>query len=79
MNWRAAAGDVTPGDTPGLPLTISVAGSYRLTNNLVQPDAATKVLLVTANNVTIDLGGFEISGPFTCPGTPPATAARCAT
>jgi hypothetical protein len=72
---RAAAGDVTPGDAPGLPVTLSVPGSYRLTSNLVQPDAATKVLLVTANNVTIDLGGFEISGPFTCPGTPANCAA----
>src|SRR5262249_45734981 len=49
--------------------------SYRLTGNLVQPDAATRVLQVTANDVTIDLGGFEISGPFTCPGTPASCAA----
>jgi hypothetical protein len=71
---RAAAGNVTPGDLPGLPVTISLAGSYRLTSNLVQPDAATRILAVTANNVSIDLGGFELSGPFNCPGTPASCA-----
>ncbi len=27
---RALAGNVTPGDTPGFPVTISLSGSYRL-------------------------------------------------
>ena len=28
---RALAGGVTPGDTPGFPVTVSQSGSYRLT------------------------------------------------
>ena len=34
------AGNVTPGDTPGFPATISVPGSYRLASNLTVPTAA---------------------------------------
>lgn len=63
------------GDTPGYPVTVSQPGSYRLTSNLVQTLASTVVLSVNANDVSIDLGGFEISGPFTCPGNPASCAA----
>lgn len=63
------------GDTPGYPVTLSQPGSYRLTGNLAQVDAATTVLRATANDVSIDLGGFEISGPFSCPGNPANCAA----
>lgn len=64
----ALAGGVTPGDTPGFPVTISVSGSYRLSGNLVVPDANTTAIEVTANNVTIDLNGFSIIGPTVCGG-----------
>lgn len=64
-----------PGDTPGYPVTLGQPGSYRLTGNLVQPDAATSVISVTANDVSIYLGGFEVSGPFSCPGNPANCAA----
>jgi len=33
---KAKAGAVTAGDTPGFPVTISAAGSYRLTGDLDQ-------------------------------------------
>jgi hypothetical protein len=62
----ALAGGVTPGDTPGFPVTISVPGSYRLSGNLVVPDANTTAILITADNVTIDLNGFSIIGPNVC-------------
>ena len=52
------------GDTVGYPVTLSQPGSYRLTSNLVQPNAATSVINALANDIAIDLGGFEISGPF---------------
>ena len=42
INQAAAlAGNVTPGDTPGFPVVISVSGSYRLSGNLTVPDANT--------------------------------------
>lgn len=65
---RAMAGNVTPGDTPGFPVTISATGSYRLSGNLVVPDANTTAIFVTSNAdaVTIDLNGFSILGPVTC-------------
>jgi hypothetical protein len=60
---RALAGGVSPGDTAGFPVTISQAGSYRLTGNLTVPDANTTAISVAADNVTIDLNGFSILGP----------------
>ena len=60
---RASAGGVSPGDTAGFPVTISQAGSYRLTGNLTVPDANTTAICVTASNVTVDLNGFSILGP----------------
>lgn len=67
---QALAGNVTPGDTPGFPITISVPGSYRLSGNLTVPDANTDALSITVDNVTIDLNGFSILGPSVCTGTP---------
>ena len=67
---RALAGNVTPGDAPGFPVTISVPGSYRLSGNLMVPDAHTSAISITADHVTIDLNGFSIIGPTVCTGRP---------
>jgi len=67
---RAMAGHVTPGDTPGFPIVISVTGSYRLSGNLTVPDRLTTAIHVTADNVTIDLNGFSINGPTVCTSNP---------
>ena len=53
------AGGITPGDTAGFPATLSRPGRYKLTSNLVVPSGADGIIL-TANNVTIDLNGFTI-------------------
>lgn len=60
---RALAGSVTPGDAPGFPVTISRAGSYRLSGNLAVTNSDTTAVEITANNVTLDLNGFTIEGP----------------
>lgn len=65
---NALAGSVTPGDTPGFPVTISQSGSYKLSSNLVISDPNGTVILITADNVTIDLNGFSIIGPSVCNG-----------
>jgi len=62
---KALAGNVTPGDGPGFPVTLSVPGSYKLTGNLVVP-ANLSGVVVTAAGVTLDLNGFSISGPISC-------------
>jgi hypothetical protein len=67
---RAMAGNVTPGDAPGFPVTISVPGSYRLSGNLTVPDSLTTGIHVTADFVTVDLNGFGIIGPVTCTPNP---------
>src|ERR1700729_54043 len=63
---HALAGNVTPGDAPGFPITISQPGSYKLAGNLTIGDKDTGAIEITANDVTIDLGGFSITGPITC-------------
>lgn len=54
------------GDTMGFPVTISTAGSYRLTSNLDQPAPTTDVIVVDASDVRIDLNGFSIVGTNSC-------------
>lgn len=71
---KALAGNVTPGDTPGFPVTISRSGSYRLSGNLTVPNENTAAIQITADNVTLDLNGFAILGATVCsvpPTTPP--------
>lgn len=63
---KALAGGVTAADTPGFPVTIDAAGSYRLTGNLQVPNEEVHGLQVLADNVTIDLNGFSIQGTTTC-------------
>jgi len=65
-----ATGDITSGDTPGFPVTISQPGSYRLSGNLTVPDANTTAIEITSSFVTLDLNGFSILGPTVCTGTP---------
>jgi hypothetical protein len=62
----ALTGNVTPGDAPGFPVTISRSGSYRLGSNLILPNAITSGIQITAPNVTLDLNGFSIIGPGVC-------------
>ena len=59
---RALAGNVTPGDAAGFPVTISQAGSYRLSGNLTVPSGQSGIE-ISASNVTIDLNGFNITTP----------------
>jgi hypothetical protein len=59
---KAMAGNVTPGDTPGFPVTLSQPGSYRLAGNLRVPEGVHGVV-IGARNVTLDLNGFTLSGP----------------
>ena len=65
---KALAGSVTPGDAAGYPITISQPGSYKLMSNLVVP-TGTNGIVVTAEDVTIDLNGFSIRGPILCTGS----------
>lgn len=58
---RALAGNVTPGDAPGFPVTLSVPGSYRLSGNLTAP-ANTDGIVIAADFVTLDLNGFTLTG-----------------
>ena len=64
---NAAAGGVTNGDAPGFPVTLSEPGSYRLESNLTVLDASTTAIEITADDVTVDLNGFVVSGPNVCP------------
>ena len=63
---HALAGNITPGDAPGFPVTITQSGSYRLSGNLIVPDANTTAIQITAERVTLDMNGFGIIGPVVC-------------
>lgn len=62
---QALAGNVTPGDAPGYPVTISVPGHYVLKGNLQVP-STTGGIHATVGGVTLDLNGFTVGGPGTC-------------
>ena len=66
---RALAGGVTPGDTPGFPVTLDSAGSYVLTGPLIVSDPDTDCIEVTAERTSIDLAGFALRGPVNCSGS----------
>ncbi len=55
------AGGITPGDTPGFPVTISLSGTYRLASNLAVTSEVNGIE-VRANEVTIDMGGHTLAG-----------------
>ena len=63
-----------PGDAPGYPVEVTVAGSYALTSDLdVSSEPAptsTTAISVSSPNVDLDLGGFALRGPVTCSGQP---------
>jgi hypothetical protein len=57
-------------DTANFPVTIDgkAGKSYRLTSDLVVPDENTTAIRISADDVSIDLAGFEILGPMVCSG-----------
>jgi len=56
----------------GFPILICHSGSYRLAGNLDVTAVNTGAIDITADNVTLDLNGFAVSGPAVCtPGTYP--------
>jgi hypothetical protein len=58
---KANAGNVTPGDAAGFPVTLSLPGSYEFAGNL-QPPANKAGIRIASNDVTIDLNGFRLRG-----------------
>ncbi len=58
------------GDSAGFPVTLALAGSYRLTSSLTVPDAITTAIEMTASDITLDLNGFKIGGPTVSSGDP---------
>lgn len=58
---KAKAGNITPGDRPGFPVSLTRPGSYQLAGNLTV-SADRNGISVTAHDVTVDLNGFRIYG-----------------
>jgi hypothetical protein len=61
----------------GWPYVISQPGHYKLTGNLVVPQAMGGIK-ITAPDVTLDLNGFTISGPNVCTRNASTFAVNCA-
>jgi len=69
------AGEVRLLKQPGaFPLVIATSGSYRLRGDIVVPDANVTAISITADDVTLDLNGYTISGPTVCSGSPVSCA-----
>jgi hypothetical protein len=62
---KALAGNVTSGDAPGYPVTLSQPGAYKLTSDLVVPEWS-KGVVIAAAFVTLDLNGFSIRSTNHC-------------
>lgn len=77
INPSCVAGGCFPGDTAGFPVQITNPGSYRLTGSLTLPNADTTGIRILADDVSIDLNGFAITGPTTCSGDPSEGARSC--
>ena len=68
INQTCALTGCFSGDAAGFPVTLSETGSYRLTGVLTLSDSDETGILVTADDVSIDLNGFGIQGPNQCTG-----------
>ncbi|WP_147375952.1 right-handed parallel beta-helix repeat-containing protein [Noviherbaspirillum cavernae] len=73
---------MTPIDPANMPVvasrfmvTITEPGTYRLSGNLIVPDADTTAIEINADNVIIDLGGYAIAGPVSCSPPPVSCSA----
>ena len=63
---KVFAGNVTPGDVPGFPVSINQPGSYRLASNLTVPGGLNGIE-INVDGVNLDLNGFAIIGPGVFP------------
>jgi parallel beta-helix repeat protein len=61
---------VPPKNPSAFPIVISAPGSYRLKKNIEIQDPNTTAISITADDVTLDLNGFEIIGATVCAGSP---------
>jgi len=60
---EAASDEVrTPISQSDMPFTINESGSYYFTGNIVHADSATHAVTISADNVTLDLMGFTLTG-----------------
>lgn len=61
----ALQGGCLAGDSPGFPVEIGQPGSYVLTSALSVLASGTSAIVVSADDVSLDLNGFTVSGPGT--------------
>ena len=62
----AALGGISSSDIAGLPITLSEPGVYRLMGAIQQSNPDEVLIEVAADDVTIDLNGFTLSGASVC-------------
>jgi parallel beta helix pectate lyase-like protein len=75
---QATAATGLPGcPTTGFPIVICHQGSYRLSGNLTISNDEVNVIQIAADDVTLDLNGFTIAGPVTCPDQRPTGGGGC--
>lgn len=73
INAACVATGCFAGDAPGFPVQTAADTHYLLTSSLVLASGSPDGVLL-AGGATLDLGGFAITGPYTCNGAPPLCA-----
>ena len=62
----AQAQTVIGAGSPSFPIVINKSGSYKLAANLTVPAGADGIVVASGVNVTLDLGGYQVSGAAAC-------------
>jgi hypothetical protein len=62
---KALAGNVTPYDAPGFPISLTLAGTtYQLAEDIKVNKTAPFGIAVHAHDITIDMNGFRLTGDY---------------
>jgi hypothetical protein len=68
INQACVADGCFSGDAPGFPVTVSQPGIYVLSSNVEVSDYTQTAIAITADDVSLELNGFRVSGPNVCTG-----------
>lgn len=76
---KALQGGITPGDSPGFPITLTQPGTYKFGSDITPPPGVEGIVVQEAD-ITIDLNGFRLYGMGApCLPASPGFSPKCAT
>ena len=76
---NALQGGITPGDSPGFPISLTQPGTYMFGSDITPPPGVEGIVVQEAD-ITIDLNDFRLNGMGApCLSAPPGFSPKCAT